>query len=1199
MAGPTALGIVIDLSTRGAEKALGAFARRVTTTKTEANLLKHDLMGVSRAIGRGLGSRISKARKSMDGLSKSFKSLLSSGSEFQQRIANITNSLDDLSGGFSKVSQASAGLIKDTTGAFSDVEDGFAKVDIALGFLGDQTNDVSRQLERAAIQDKIKQIGLATEFTQAEAADAFATLKQAGLSANEAMALIDQTMAFSSASGGTVGLADSASLAFASFNKLKQAGETTEQALARTNKAFDIFTKTATETNLQFNEFQQVFDSTNAGLLKFKDTSVSTFAAVSSALKDMGKSPASAGVAIDSLSRSAQNMLTEFQRMEKGIGRRTAKRLGLQDLNITKEDLKAADGNLKDLNGMVDLFITKRNEALAKGIDPAEVDAMIKGILGSTEAVDVIIATSDAIARREKDGVKSLTDLSNMLADSSGFAALAQQRNLETVTGQMALFGSAVDALKVNIGAAAAEIGKDFVNQLRQLVTQINDFSEANPALVKSFVKVVVGITAISGGLAVLFGAAAVVMKVFTVFSPIIGTLISAMAKFGGVIPLIKAALASLAPMFIPVILFMAKAALAAAIMREIWTQDLGGIRTFVMGWAADLKDLFKVVGPLLSGQGVDSRVWDSLSKRTQRLAIIVVLLRNRLRDFVAGVKSGFIPTFKLAVSVVTFVAGKFVKLVNLLADAGILTTKLTLSTKQSKQTFKFLGQVVGVLIGVFAIWKATMVAGKLAMVAFKIITLGFKAVLLALKAALFVARAAMFAFNLVVSANPVVLLVLGILALIAAIILLIYHWDEVTAFLLNATKPLGKALFKFAQKVKGFFVGIFTAIRDFFVSIATKIFSFVSTVVGAVAGFVGGVLSKIRNFFVIMFSPIVPVITKIFQIVFGLIRFLVQKIIQGFTFIAQKIIQGVTFLVSKIVQAVTFLAQKIWQVLTMIGQAVWQVVSTIASIVLTAFKILARAFVAVLTGIWNVLKMVLGLIYKAFVFLKEVLIQIFTKIFEVVKKVFIDIKDFVVGVINKIINVLKNLGKRFLQAGRNLMMMLLKGIKEGIKEVSNFLENKLDSLQDMLPFSPAKRGPLRERPPEKGGYSYMRNLSMGMQAGFPLVAQQMQGLMSGMTGPSIVQAVAATVNTPGPQGGAPSTPFALPSINVPPASPAVMGDSGAAEGNLSVSVSFGAGSIVIQPQSLRDGESEKFVNDVVRQVGEKLQQELRSRSLA
>ena len=75
------------------------------------------------------------------------------------------------------------------------------------------------------------------------------------------------------------------------------------------------------------------------------------------------------------------------------------------------------------------------------------------------------------------------------------------------------------------------------------------------------------------------------------------------------------------------------------------------------------------------------------------------------------------------------------------------------------------------------------------------------------------------------------------------------------------------------------------------------------------------------------------------------------------------------------------------------------------------------------------------------------------------------EILGIVTGVFNSIMSYIAGLYSKFRDAGANIVQSLIDGIKSLINKPAELIKDALGSISDMLPFSPAKKGPLAKLP--------------------------------------------------------------------------------------------------------------------------------------
>lgn len=131
-------------------------------------------------------------------------------------------------------------------------------------------------------------------------------------------------------------------------------------------------------------------------------------------------------------------------------------------------------------------------------------------------------------------------------------------------------------------------------------------------------------------------------------------------------------------------------------------------------------------------------------------------------------------------------------------------------------------------------------------------------AVLAALSVILGIVAIATMVFNAALWANPIVWIIAAVIALIAIIVLLVTHWDTVSAALVDAWNWIKDMAVTIWTAISDFFVNLWNTISNFFVSIWTSIKNFFVGVWNSITTTVVGIWNSIKNFFVSIWNAIV-----------------------------------------------------------------------------------------------------------------------------------------------------------------------------------------------------------------------------------------------------------------------------------------------------------------------------------------------------
>lgn len=124
-------------------------------------------------------------------------------------------------------------------------------------------------------------------------------------------------------------------------------------------------------------------------------------------------------------------------------------------------------------------------------------------------------------------------------------------------------------------------------------------------------------------------------------------------------------------------------------------------------------------------------------------------------------------------------------------------------------------------------------------------------------------------------------------------------------------------------------------------------------------------------------------------------------------------------------------------------------------------------------------------------------------------------LKDSVVSHIRGIVSFVTSLPSRFYQAGSNIISSLKDGMVRKIGEVKAWFSDQIGAIRNMLPFSPAKEGPLSGGgSPDIAGAKIGSMLAAGIKSQTGTVRSATAGLLSGAT-------PAGPLRAPRPRGAA------------------------------------------------------------------------------
>lgn len=236
------------------------------------------------------------------------------------------------------------------------------------------------------------------------------------------------------------------------------------------------------------------------------------------------------------------------------------------------------------------------------------------------------------------------------------------------------------------------------------------------------------------------------------------------------------------------------------------------------------------------------------------------------------------------------------------------------------------------------------------------------------------------------------------------------------------------------------------------------------------------------------------------------------------------------------------------------------------------------------------------------------------------------------------LVDTVKEWGNSLKEVGRNVINSIWDGMKEVADSMVQWVEDLASDIADLWPFSPAKRGPLRKRPPERAGQQFMNLLAEGMASRAPRVLatvtqttnrlvenvnqytspfkassvlsdlamrfwQNAFGRGTGAAPAMALASFAPNLEGFGPLGRPVQESETAPLVRQPatPANPAPQafgvagGGSSPVKKEITVHANINTGDFKFSPQSLSGPEARAFMDWLVSQLGDRLTDHLRA----
>jgi TP901 family phage tail tape measure protein len=349
--------------------------------------------------------------------------------------------------------------------------------------------------------------------------------------------------------------------------------------------------------------------------------------------------------------------------------------------------------------------------------------------------------------------------------------------------------------------------------------------------------------------------------------------------------------------------------------------------------------------------------------------------------------------------------------------------------------------------------------------------------------------KAAWIALNLQFIATPIGAVITLIVLLVAAFIILWIKCAGFRNFFIGAWNAIWGVLKAigawFAGPFANFFIGAWNVIMAAFNAVkgpVMAVFNFIMTgitgvwqTVSAIIGFFAPLFQSVFGLIVSIVKFAWAVISAVFQVAFAIITPIVQLgmlLISGAIQAALWVIMGIWNFVWNGLKGVIIL---VW---SWIGPYVMGAILVIQTIIQGALQVISAVWSAVWSAIRTVVTVIWGLISNVVRSAVATIVGIIDGIRAIVDKVrgfFNQLKDaakggidglitFVAGIAGRILGAIGDAGHMLFDVGKKIIQGMLDGIKSMAQAAVDAVKNVLKGARDLLPFSPAKKGPFSGR---------------------------------------------------------------------------------------------------------------------------------------
>ena len=395
------------------------------------------------------------------------------------------------------------------------------------------------------------------------------------------------------------------------------------------------------------------------------------------------------------------------------------------------------------------------------------------------------------------------------------------------------------------------------------------------------------------------------------------------------------------------------------------------------------------------------------------------------------------------------------------------------------------------------------------------------------------IATAAQWAFNAAISANPIGIIVVAILALVAALVWFFTQTElgqDIWNGFVDVLKTAWEAIVTAVQTAVGFIItfvqqhwglllslliGPLGLVIQWIVEHWSQIVAFFQTVVNTIVGFfVGlwqgmvaiwtGIMQAIQPFVDWFAEHVVPLIEAAVGLVAAIFNFLWQTVVWIFGLIVAAVQWAVDLVANTILTVwgailgfVTPIFKAVWDFIVSIFKAIWDFIAFIVKTTVDSIVRVWSGIIGFITPIFNAIwGFISGIFNRIFSFVAGIVkntvdsivrvwggiigfvSDIFGNVYNAIKDPLQDALDFIMGIKDKIFGFFGDAGKWLLDAGKNIIDGLVKGIEGALGWLT-------DTLKGITNLIPKTKGPesVDKKLLEPAGEMIMQGLISGIQS--------------------------------------------------------------------------------------------------------------------
>lgn len=452
-----------------------------TTAKIEAQEQRLQTLGSElSAVGvntANLSAENERLAKTYDKVKKSQEEIAKVNTALEQNNTSISNTKTQLAGVIGTAAALGAAIYAGPVKKSRELE---AQMSTVKAISNATTEDMTR------LTDMAKHMGATTQFTAVEAGKALEYMAMAGWKTDQMLGGLPGIMNLAAASGEDLGqVSDIVTDALTAFNM------TADQS----GRFADVLAQASSNANTNVSMMGATFQKVApvAGTLGYSVEDMSLGIGL------MANASVKAETAGTSLKTALANMAKPTKQMQAYMDK--------YGISLTN-----ADGSMKTFREVIDNLRSSLG-----GLSKTEKTAAATAIFGkeSFAGMLAIVNASDADFKKVSDAVNN----------AAGAAERMAAIKLDNLEGDVTLLKSATDGLQTAIGDALLPTFRAGTQQLTKFVSNLTEFINANPELVRTIVKVTAGLLAFKAaaltaklGFLELKGGVLTIQKVMALF---------------------------------------------------------------------------------------------------------------------------------------------------------------------------------------------------------------------------------------------------------------------------------------------------------------------------------------------------------------------------------------------------------------------------------------------------------------------------------------------------------------------------------------------------------------------------------------------------------------------------------------------------------------------------------------------------------